>query len=304
MIYTYTLNPSIDYVMHVDAIQFGATNRSTSEIYKIGGKGINVSVVLNNLAIKNRASGFLGGFSGNFIDSELKKYQHIENDFVHTELPTRINIKIKQDVETEINGSGAAIPEDAIEALWQQIRNLPDDAFVVLSGSLAKGVPESIYIDICQYLKSRNIGFVVDTASATLLDIAKLGPVLIKPNREELEAFYNSEFADDQALIAAGKRLHADGAQHVIISLGGKGSMLICEQGIYRATVPKGTLVDSVGAGDSMIAGFVYGFTIGMSAVESFRYAAAAGSATAYSRDLATKDAINTLKDDIEIVQL
>lgn len=304
MIYTYTLNPSVDYVMQIDTINFGETNRSKKELFKTGGKGINVSIVLNNLDTPTIAAGFLGGFSGNFIKEDLKQYKKIKTEFIQVNEPTRINIKLKGERETELNGSGQIIPKKQMNKLWEQFNMLPDDAFVILSGSLPQGLPKNFYSDVCFYLNQRGIKFIIDTTSENLFDIAKLNPVLLKPNQDELRALFKQEFASQEELILAGKKLLAAGAEHVIISLGANGSLLFSSAGNYYASVPGGTLVDSVGAGDSMIAGFTYGLVNNFPIVDCFRYAGACGSATAYSEGLTTKKMMQHLIEKIKITKI
>jgi 1-phosphofructokinase len=300
MIYTLTLNPSIDYFVTVDELNLGETNRMEHESKAPGGKGINVSRVLTSLGIQNKALGFLGGFTGQYILDELQK-EKIDTDFVQVDGDTRINIKLRGNQETEINGNGPGISAEAMTRLSGQLDVLSEGDVLVLAGSIPPSMPSDFYEQIIKQLEDKGVKIVVDTTKEKLLNILKYNPFLIKPNHHELGELFDVSIESKEDAIPYGKKLVEMGAHNVIVSMGGKGTLYFTEQTAYFAPVPPGMLVNSVGAGDSVVAGFVAAFHNTGDTLESFRFGAAAGSATAYSSGFCTKETIDKLLNEIEI---
>lgn len=304
MIYTVTLNPSIDYVVYMNGeVQPGAVNRIQKDRKFPGGKGINVSRILSQLSIENKALGFIGGFTGKFIEDTLEK-EMIQTEFVQVDEDTRINVKVKSSNETEINGPGPHISSIKAEELINQLSELTKDDVVVLSGSKPAGLSESYYQEIIEKLVQSGTQFVVDTTGKELQDSLASKPLMIKPNNHELEELYNVSIETEADMIFYGKKLVEEGAQNVIISMAEKGAMLFTETGVYHGKAPKGNLKNSVGSGDSMVAGFTGIFAKTNDSLEAFKYGIACGSATAFEEDLATIDKIEALLPQIEINEL
>lgn len=295
MIYTLTFNPAIDYIVNVDNIQFGKTNRSKNEEIYIGGKGINVSIVLKNLGLDSKCLGFYGGFVGKEIIRMLDNFG-CKSDFIEVEQNSRINIKIKSNEETELNAQGPNISSENIEKLFLKLENLKDNDILVLAGSIPNTIPSDIYQKIQEKLKDKNIKIVVDATKDLLINSLKYSPFLIKPNKDELKEIFNVEIETDEQLIFYAKELKKLGAKNIIVSLGKDGAFLLDEnESIYRLKSPNGTLINSVGAGDSMVAGFIYGFEKFNNYEKAFKYSVATGSATAFSSWLAEKDLVEKL---------
>ncbi|MFC6464672.1 1-phosphofructokinase [Marinilactibacillus sp. GCM10026970] len=304
MIYTVTLNPSIDYVVYMNGeVQPGAVNRIQKDRKFPGGKGINVSRILSQLSIDNKALGFIGGFTGKFIEDALEK-EMIQTDFVQVDEDTRINVKVKSSNETEINGPGPQISSIKAEELIDQLSGLTKDDVVVLSGSKPAGLSESYYQEIIEKLVQSGTQFVVDTTGKELQDSLASKPLMIKPNNHELEELYGVSIETEADMIVYGKKLVEEGAQNVIISMAAKGAMLFTEKGVYHGKAPKGELKNSVGSGDSMVAGFTGMFAKTNDVLTAFKYGIACGSATAFEEDLATIDKIEGLLPQIEIKEL
>lgn len=295
MIYTLTFNPAIDYVMYFDGFSTGETNRAASEYAVIGGKGINVSVILNRLGVKSVAMGFAAGFTGDAILSELENCG-VETDFVMLEKGiSRINVKVKAGDETELNGIGPDISEKETAELFKKLENLCEGDTLVLAGSVPKSLPKDIYCTIMERIKDKNVRFVVDAEGELLLNTLKYKPFLIKPNHHELGGFFGKKLEDTDEIILYAKKLKEMGAENVLVSMAEKGAVLIDEKGDSEfCPAFKGEVKNSVGAGDSMIAGFLAGIEKG-----DFSYAlklgSAAGSATAFSVGLAEKEDIMKL---------
>ena len=300
MIYTITFSPSLDYVLKVPELSLGKINRSENEKIYIGGKGINVSRVLNTLGMKSIPLGFIAGFTGKELKSKLID-SGIEPEFIEVrEGNTRINIKIKGEVETAINANGPNINDYSIALLLKQIDDLDSNDIVILAGYVPSTIDSSIYALICKKLYDKNIPFIVDTSGKHLIDSLKYNPFLIKPNKEELEEClgYKIESIDD--LKKGIKKLQELGALNVLVSLGADGAFLIDDQGNeYGLTSPSISVVNTVGAGDSMVAGFIYGFLKNRDYKEALIYGVACGSATAQCDDLATIDKIELMLDKI-----
>lgn len=296
MIYTVTLNPSLDYVMHLDEMNADCVNRSNKEEIYPGGKGINVSIVLNNLRIPNKALGFIAGFTGKEIENVISKLG-INTDFISLDRGiSRINVKLEAAKETEINGAGPQITPSDLKELYAKLEQIEDGDFLVLAGSIPKSVPNSIYKDIMKMLSDKNINVVVDATKDLLLNVLQYKPFLIKPNHIELAEMFNVTLNSDEDIVTYGRKLQEMGAQNVLISMGGDGSILITSEGeVIRASVPQGTVINTVGSGDSMVAGFIAGYIKYQDLKMALKLATAAGSATAFSTWLATSEKIDDL---------
>lgn len=300
MIYTLTLNPAIDYYMSMENFQLGSLN-SLEEGYTLpGGKGINVSKVLKNFSVESKALGFVGGFTGDYIKKHLNEYE-IESDFIELQENTRINIKLKtKDSETEIAGKSPTISKENIEELLKKFEEIKKDDVVILSGSVPNSISKSIYADIIKLLP-KDCKVILDTRGLPFVEGLKEGVFLTKPNNHELEEFFNRKLNNIEEIIQAGKDLQALGSKNVLISLGKDGSILITEKEVYIGNAPQGKLISSVGAGDSMVAGVVYGISKGMTLEDSYKYGIASGSSTAFSEGLTTFEGMNSLLNKIEI---
>ena len=295
MVYTVTFNPAIDYVIRTDELVVGMTNRSKSEEMYVGGKGINVSMVLAELGIRSKALGVVAGFTGKAIEDGAKE-KGVETDFVHRESGcSRINVKIKSGEETELNCQGPKIPDNAIEELFGKLDKLEDGDVLVLAGSIPGTLPSDIYEKILARLSGRKIKTVVDATKDLLLNVLKYKPFLIKPNNHELGEMFGVELKTEEEIISYAKKLREMGAVNVLISMAGDGAILVDEYGnVHKCGVCRGTVKNSVGAGDSMVAGFIAGSEKG-----DYEYAlklgTATGGATAFSDELAKKDEIYEL---------
>ncbi len=296
MIYTVTFNPAIDYIMRLEAFRQGETNRSLEEDILFGGKGINVSVILNRLGTESTALGFIGGFTGAALSDHLESIG-INTDFVRLKSGcTRINVKLKSEAETEINGQGPHIPEEAIEELFHKLNALKNGDTVVLAGSIPKSLPDDIYEKILGELRGRDIRAVVDATGKLLLNTLSYKPFLIKPNHIELGELFGRTDLSEEEITECAFRLKEKGAANVLVSMAEKGAILIDETGaVHKAPAPKGTVVNSVGAGDSMLAGFISALEKGNSYDKALKLGIAAGSATAFSEDLAEKEKIEEI---------
>ncbi|MDF2473564.1 MAG: fructose-phosphate kinase [Anaerocolumna sp.] len=293
MIYTVTFNPSLDYIVQVNEFKKGIVNRTESEEILPGGKGINVSFVLKNLGIKSIALGFVAGFTGKEIESSLKVHGCV-TDFIQVEQGmSRINIKLKSDVETEINGQGPNISESDLEKMFKKLEELQDGDILVLAGSISNRLPQNIYEDILERLAHKNVRVVVDATKDLLMNVLKYHPFLIKPNNHELGEMFGVTLSTKDEVIFYAKKLKEMGAVNVLISMAGEGAILVCEDGkVYDSPAPKGKVVNSVGAGDSMVAGFITGYLENGSYYEAFKMGLATGSASAFSPKLATKQEV------------
>lgn len=292
MVYTVTFNPAIDYVVHLDELKTGKVNRTSSEQMYCGGKGINVSIVLSELGIKSVALGFIAGFTGRAI-SEKVKDMGVNTDFVELkEGCSRINIKVKSAKETEINGQGPRVTDEDIDKLYEKLNRISEGDVLVLAGSIPSSLPEDIYEKILARLSHKKIKVVVDATKDLLLNVLKYKPFLIKPNNYELGEMFGVELKTNEEIIAYAKKLQEKGAVNVLISMAGDGAILIDENGkVHSCGVCRGAVKNSVGAGDSMVAGFIAGSESG-----DYEYAlklgTAAGGATAFSDELAKRKEI------------
>lgn len=290
MIYTVTFNPSLDYIVRVDDFRLGQVNRTTEELLYPGGKGINVSFVLKNLGLDSTALGFLAGFTGDEIRRMLKE-QGIDEDFIEVKQGiSRINMKLRSNEESEINGQGPAIEKSDIDRLYQRLDRLEQHDILVLAGSIPSVMPESMYRDIMEHLKEKQLKVVVDATQDLLMNVLPYHPFLIKPNNHELGQIFGLELKEKEDVIRYAKKLQEQGAVNVLVSMAGDGAVLIAEDGsVYESDAPKGKVVNSVGAGDSMVAGFLAGYLQTGRYEEAFKMGICTGSASAFSEKLATK---------------
>lgn len=303
MIYTVTLNPSIDYIVHVDALTLGQVNRMSKDIKLPGGKGINVSRILNRINHPSTALGFTGGFTGEFIKKWLDT-EHIAHDFVPVKEDTRINVKLKGQTETEINGLGPAITHQNIQDLKAQFAHLQKEDLVILSGSKPASLSATFYQELIALIEKSGARFVIDTTGQDLLAALAHRPLLVKPNNHELAELFGTTFTKLSDIFPFGKKLLTLGAEYALISMAGDGALLFTSAGIYQSNVLKRPLKNSVGAGDSMIAGFVGEFANSHDPLEAFKWGVASGSATAFSDDLATGAFIEELLKEVHITKI
>ncbi len=298
MIYTVTLNPSLDYVVDVDDFELGRTNRAVSERLYAGGKGINVSFVLKNLGFESTAFGFSAGFTGEEIKKQIQERGITENFITVLNGQSRINIKLRGQQETEINGMGPDIEKEHIQQLLKKLSVLSPGDYLILAGSVPMKINDTIYYDILKTLDKKGIKAVVDTTGDLLLNVLKYHPFLIKPNIHELSELFSTEIKTKEEVVQYGLKLQDMGAQNVIVSMAGDGAVFICENGeIYKSEAPKGVVKNSVGAGDSMVAGFLAGFCETKDFAKAFKMGVCTGSASAFSEDLATKEQVRQVMD-------
>ncbi|EKQ57414.1 MULTISPECIES: 1-phosphofructokinase [unclassified Clostridium] len=296
MISTITLNPSLDYIVKVDSFKVNSLNRNQGEQIYAGGKGINVSIVLKNLGVENTALGYVAGFTGEEILRQIRGYG-VSCDFIKLNNGfSRINVKLKSDGETEINGSGPEITSEDLKILYEKLSDLTKGDYLILSGSIPNSVPDDIYENIMISLLDKGVEFIVDATKDLLLKVLKYKPFLIKPNHHELAEMFNVELKNDADIIKYGKKLQEMGAKNVLISMAGNGAILLPENGEpIKREVPKGVLKNSVGAGDSMVAGFLCGYLKNNDIDEAFKMGIATGSASAFSEELATEKEVYEL---------
>lgn len=300
MIYTVTFNPSLDYIVSVKDFKLGLTNRTDSELMLPGGKGINVSIVLKNLGIDNTALGFVAGFTGEEVVKRLEKFG-VKNGFL--EIPegfTRINVKLKSIDGTEINGQGPSISEEKIEQLMTRLDEMGEGDVLFLSGSIPASMPDDTYQKIMERLKGKGVLISVDATQELLLKVLPYHPFLIKPNNHELGEIFGVELKTRESVVPYGKKLQEMGAENVLVSMAGEGAVLIASDGqVYDAPAPKGILKNGVGAGDSMVAGFMAGWLERKKYQHAFYMGVAAGSASAFSEQLAVKEEIDQVYEQV-----
>ena len=291
MIYTVTFNPALDYVVFLDGLKLGEINRATRESIFYGGKGINVSTILNMLGMETTALGFVAGFTGKAIEEGLAA-EGMHTDFIRLpEGNSRINVKVKHGDETEINGQGPVITKEALDALFEKLSALKDDDILVLAGSIPNTLPEDIYEKILAALAGKETRIVVDATKDLLLNVLKYHPFLIKPNNHELGEMFDTVCETKEDIEYYARKLQEKGARNVLISMAGDGAIVITEDGAsIQMGTPKGKVINSVGAGDSMVAGFVAGYLKSGSYEEALKTGTAAGSATAFSEGLASRE--------------
>ena len=304
MIYTVTFNPSLDYIVSVKDFRPGMTNRTSSELMLAGGKGINVSIVLGNLGIKSTALGFIAGFTGDEIVRRLHN-GGINSEFIKiNDGISRINIKLKSIDGTEINGQGPHIDSSHIEQLMNRLRRLESGDVLVLAGSIPAGISDNIYKDIMDMLKDKGVQIVVDATSRLLTNVLEYNPFFIKPNQHELGDIFNVTLDTQEEVIPYALKLKKMGAVNVCVSMGGKGAILVADDGnVYKAKAPDGILKNSVGAGDSLVAGFLSGWIEKKDYEYAFRKGVATGSASAFSERLATNGEVNGLIGKVTIIR-
>lgn len=296
MIYTVTLNPSIDYIVRLDSLKTGITNRTNSEEYYFGGKGINVSCVLAELDLESTAFGFVAGFTGEAIENGIRN-DKIITDFIRLENGiSRINVKIKAEEETEINGQGPHISEDELERLLAKLDRLIDGDTLVIAGNIPASMPDDVYDRILDRVSGRDIRIVVDATKQLLLNSLRHKPFLIKPNRQEISEMFGVEITTEEDIEIYANKLREMGAKNVLVSLGKDGAMLIDEFGIkHKAGVLKEKVINTVGSGDSMVAGFIAGYEKEKDYSYALKLGSVCGNATAFLSGLATKAKINEL---------
>lgn len=298
MIYTLTLNPSLDYIVTVDHFKIGATNRTSDDFILPGGKGINVSIVLKNLGFDSKALGFLAGFTGKALESMVEE-AGINAEFLWVkEGDTRINVKLRSQEETEINGRGPKITGKDIDLLVERLNDLKAGDTLIISGAIPASLPQTLYQTIMEYLEGRGIRIVVDATQQLLLNVLPLHPFLIKPNNHELEEIFQTELKSLEDTEKYARELQKMGAVNVLVSLGKDGALLVDETGkVHHAPAPKGILKNSVGAGDSMVAGFMAGYMESGDYDKAFKMGVCTGSASAFSEALATRAEVEALME-------
>ena len=301
MIYTVTFNPSLDYIVSMKSFEMCKTNRTATELMLPGGKGINVSTVLQNLGIKNTALGFMAGFTGREIERRLKD-MGMSSDFIEIDNGfSRINVKLKDYDGTEINGMGPEISKESIDVLMGKLDKLKEGDTLVLAGSIPASMPATIYEDILACLDGRGIRFVVDATKDLLLNVLKYHPFLIKPNNHELGEIFKVTLTTRESVVEYARKLQDMGAQNVLVSMAGEGATLVdCEGNVHMHEAPKGKLVNAVGAGDSMVAGFIAGYEETGDYEHAFRMGLSTGSASAFSEFLATKEEVEAVLKSLE----
>ncbi len=297
MIYTVTFNPSIDYIVDVKNFELGSVNRTSAELMFPGGKGINVSMVLSNLGFENTALGFLAGFTGKSVQKMLE-VNGVNADFIEVEEGlTRINVKIRAQQESEINGMGPAIKESDIKKLYEKLDNIKDGDILVLAGSIPAVMPETMYSDIMEHLKDKDVKIVVDATKDLLLNVLKYKPFFIKPNNHELGEIFDVELNTRDEVVPYAKKMQGKGARNVLVSMAGEGAVLVAEDGqVYKSPCPEGKVKNSVGAGDSMVAGFIAGYLESGDYKKALNKGLVTGSASAFSDNLATKEEVEELE--------
>lgn len=303
MIYTVTFNPAIDYAIGVENLHPGMTNRASYEQLLPGGKGLNVSTILNNLGIENTALGFIAGFTGKEIKRSFEELGG-KSDFIELKNGlSRINVKIKSDKETEINAIGPVIDDAAMSELLKKFNMLKDGDTLILAGSIPSSLPDSLYSDIMKMLSDRNIMIAVDATKDLLINVLEHKPFLVKPNNHELGEIFGVTLKTRAEVVPYAKKLQEKGAKNVLISMAGEGAVLITETGdVLMSEAPKGTVKNSVGAGDSMVAGFIAGWYEKHNYTHAFKMGLSAGSASAFSEILATKSEIERVYNSFELL--
>lgn len=296
MIYTVTFNPSLDYIVTVDHFTPGKVNRTESEIMFPGGKGINVSIVLKNLGMKSTILGFTAGFTGAEIQRRLAAMDCREELIPISNGYSRINLKLRSDEESEINGRGPLIDETAIQTLYARLDQLVQGDVLVLAGSIPASMPDTVYSDIMKRLAGRGVLIAVDATKDLLVNVLPWHPFLVKPNNHELGEIFGVTLTQQEDIILYARRLQEMGARNVLVSMAGDGAVLVTEQNsVYAVPAPKGTVVNSVGAGDSMVAGFLYGYLTSGDYTIAFKTGVSAGSASAFSEQLATREEVDAI---------
>lgn len=299
MIYTITTNPAIDYILRFDKFEDGATIRASEDEKYPGGKGIMASKILHNLGEKPVNLGFVGGFIGEYIANSIRDLG-LDEKFVRIKENSRINVKLKYDKETEINAKGPKISKEEVEKFFDSLKEIKNGDVIVISGSLPYSLDSDFYKKV---IEKTEADFTIDIADKKLLDYLAYKPLLVKPNEEELGKIFQTEI-NDENLVEYARKLNELGAKNVIVSLGAKGSIFVDENHAYRAKPIEGKLVNSVGAGDSMVGGFVYGMVNKLEKIDAYKLAVACGTATAFSPDIANRDMINQILNKVEVEEI
>lgn len=296
MVYTVTFNPSLDYIVTVDDFKLGLTNRTTSELMLPGGKGINVSIVLSNLGIENTAIYFSAGFIGDEITRKVKEWGIKAEEIKVSNGCSRVNLKLKSIDGTEINGAGPDISKEAIESFYHKLEMLQEGDTLVLAGSIPQTMPETIYSDIMARLSGKGIRIVVDATRDLLVNVLEYKPFLVKPNNHELGEIFGVELNTREEVVPYAKKMIEMGAENVIVSMAGQGAVFVSANGdAYLREAPEGKLVNGVGAGDSMVAGFIAGYLENKDLLHAFKMGLSAGSASAFSEYLATQEEVEVV---------
>ena len=302
MIYTVTLNPSVDYVMECPDIKIGMLNRSKKESFYIGGKGINVSIMLKNLAVESTCLGFTAGFTGEMIENTLNSMGINQNFIRLPQGETRVNVKLKGEDETEINGCGPKADKKEVNKLLDMLEKLNKNDLAVLSGSVIKSDFDNLYELMAQKLSNSNVRFIADTSGSSLKSVLKYKPFLVKPNVYELEEFFGQKAENEKEIVNLAFKLQKEGPENVLVSRGGQGAVIVCsDKSVYSLPAPKGKKINTVGSGDSMVAGFAAGFMWYGDYEKAFLLSVAAGSATAFSENIASKEKVMELFEKISI---
>ena len=296
MIYTVTFNPSLDYIVNVSDFTLGQVNRTEKEVMFPGGKGINVSIVLKNLGMESTILGFTAGFVGAEIQRRVKEMGCVEKLIPISNGYSRINLKLRSNEESEINGMGPTIGKEDIDKLYETLDTLKAGDVLVLAGSIPASMPSTMYRDIMEYLQNKDVMIAVDATKDLLVNVLPFHPFVIKPNNHELGEIFGVTLTEKKDVITYAKKLQEQGARNVLVSMAGDGAVLVAEDGsVYESEAPKGKVVNSVGAGDSMVAGFLYGYLTNGSYETAFKTGVATGSASAFSENLATKEEVEAI---------
>lgn len=296
MVYTVTFNPSLDYIVNVSDFKLGQVNRTEKEVMFPGGKGINVSIVLKNLGMESTILGFTAGFTGEEIQRRVKEMGCVEKLIPIVNGYSRINLKLRSNEESEINGMGPVIGKEDIDKLYQMLDTLKAGDVLVLAGSIPASMPPTMYSDIMGYLQNKEVMIAVDATKDLLVNVLPFHPFVIKPNNYELGEIFNVTLKEKKDVIVYAKKLQEQGARNVLVSMAGDGAVLVAEDGsVYESEAPKGKVVNSVGAGDSMVAGFLYGYLTTGNYEIAFKNGVATGSASAFSENLATKEEVEAI---------
>lgn len=296
MIYTVTFNPSLDYIVTVKDFKLGMVNRTCEEIMFPGGKGINVSIVLKNLGMDSTILGFTAGFTGKEIQRRVTEMGCKEELISIPGGLSRINLKLRSNEESEINGMGPVIDDEAIKALYDKLDTLKEGDVLVLAGSIPSSMPETMYSDIMKFLENKGVMIAVDATKDLLVNVLPYHPFVIKPNNHELGEIFHVTLKEKDDVIVYARKLQEKGARNVLVSMAGDGAVLVAEDGsVYTSEAPKGKVVNSVGAGDSMVAGFVYGYLTSKDYKTAFKMGISCGSASAFSENLATRPEVESI---------
>ncbi|MGM7719749.1 1-phosphofructokinase [Metabacillus sp. Hm71] len=304
MIYTCTLNPAIDLFVDVDYLEPNVVNRTNSEDYQPNGKSINISILLKQMGINNTAIGFIGGFTGKYIENELQQLG-IVTDFIEIEGITRINTFVRtNEKEYKIVNKGPSIPNIKKDEILKKLECIPKESILFVSGSLPKGISEEIYIDIAKISKQNSLKLILDISSVKLLDCLPYHPYLIKPNQEELANLFNMDTVNKEQAFELGKQLLKQGAERVLVSLGEDGALFISDEETIKVTTPKGKVVNTACAGDALLASFIGKLTLGSSIEEALIFASATGASTAFSKGLSDLTDVKQLMSQITVSHL